>query len=574
MPIHNADIIRIFEEIADLLEIQQANTFRIRAYRNAARTLQSMDKDVAVLVEQHADLTQLPTIGKDLAAKIEEIVHTGQCQALTKLRQQLPASLPELLKIPGLGPKRVHALYHELDIHTPEQLLRAARDGRILALHGFGQKTVDALVRSIESHIRQKPRLKLAEAAHYAKPLAHYLQQHPGVDEVTIAGSYRRGKDTVGDIDLLVSAADSQPVMAHFTHYDEVAKVQSSGRTRASVVLKCGLQVDLRVVAKPSFGAALHYFTGSRSHNIELRRRAQQRGLKLNEYGVFRGDTQVAGATEDSVFKAVGLPWIPPELRENQGEIAAAEAGELPNLIELRHLQGDLHAHTRASDGHASLETMAAVAKQKGLRYLAITEHSQRLTVTHGLNAEQLRRQIDQINALNDTLEGITLLKGIEVDILEDGSLDLPDEVLGQLDLVIAAIHSKFHLSRQLQTERIIRAMQRPHFSILAHPTGRLLEQRDAYDVDMPRVIREARQRGCYLELNAHPERLDLLDTHCRMAKAEGVLISINSDAHHPNDFDNLTYGIGQARRGWLEKEDVLNTRSLRQVKRLLTQTL
>jgi DNA polymerase (family 10) len=574
MPVHNADIAKIFEEIAEILQIEGANPFRIRAYRNAAREVQTLGQELKTLVEKGEDLTLLPGIGKDLAAKIEEIVDTGECSSLQKLRKSLPPGLTDLLQIPGIGPRKVHALYHELDIHTPEQLLRAAKDGRLQTLHGFGEKTSQAIIKNIEAHIQQKHRMKLAVAAQYADALAAYLGKQKGVEQVIVAGSYRRCRETVGDIDILVCAENGKSVVNAFVDYDEVADVQTSGSQRSTVILKNGLQVDLRVIPGKSFGAALHYFTGSKSHNIEIRRRAQQRGLKVNEYGVFKGDKQIAGKTEDSVYKAIGLPWIPPELRENQGEIAAAEKNQLPHLIELKNLRGDLHAHTRATDGHHSLQEMAAAAKQAGLTYLAITEHSKHLGIAHGLTAERLLQQVDEIDALNEKLDGITLLKGIEVDILEDGSLDLPDTVLARLDLVIGAVHSNFTLSREQQTQRIIRAMQRPCFSILAHPTGRLLEQRDAYDVDMDRVIKAARQRGCYLELNAHPERLDLYDIHCRMAKAEGVLVSINSDAHSTSDFHNLKYGIGQARRGWLEKADVLNTRSLAQLRKLLGKTM
>lgn len=574
MPIHNENIANIFDEIANILEIEEANPFRIRAYRNAAREIQNLGRELNTLVAQGEDLTRLPAIGKDLAAKITEIVATGQCQALEKLRRELPPGVTDLLQIPGLGPRRVHALYHELDIHTPEQLLRAARDGRLEELHGFGPKTAETIIRNIEQHIRQKQRIKLATAARYAEPLAAFLRKQPGVEEVTVAGSYRRCRETVGDLDILVCAKQGKALIAAFIEYDEVATVQSQGTTRSTVVLRNGLQVDLRVVPRKSFGAALHYFTGSKAHNIALRRRAQQNGLKINEYGIFDGDKQVAGKTELSIYKTMGLPWIAPELRENQGEIEAAEQDKLPKLVELKDLKGDLHAHTTATDGHHSLKEMAMAAKDRGLSYLAITEHSRRLTVAHGLDEKRLLQQLDEIDALNDQLDGITLLKGIEVDILEDGDLDLPDALLGKLELVIGAVHSKFNLSREKQTERIIRAMQHPHFSILAHPTGRLLEQREPYDVDMSRIIAAARQRGCYLELNAHPERLDLLDTHCRMAREAGVLVSINSDAHSTSDFDNLIYGVGQARRGWLEKPDVLNTRSLTQLRKLLKQTL
>jgi DNA polymerase (family 10) len=574
MPVHNADITAIFEEIADLLEIGGANPFRIRAYRNAARILGDLPQEARQLVERGDDLTRLPGIGSDLAGKINEIVSSGHCSLLDRLRRETPPAVAELLKIPGLGPKRVKVLYHELEVQNIEQLHRAALDGRIRVLHGFGEKTEQNILQSLQAHASQSRRFKLATAAQYAETLHAFLQAIPGVQQVTVAGSFRRMRETVGDLDILVTATPGSPVMQRFTAYDEVAEVFSAGDTRASILLKCGMQVDLRAVAQSSYGAALHYFTGSKAHNIAIRRIAQQLGLKINEYGVFRGAQRIAGDSEESVYRAVGLPYIPPELREDRGEIEAARGGRLPKLVELPDLRGDLHAHSKASDGHDSLHDMALAAKALGLEYLAITEHSRRLTVAHGLDPLQLARQCDEIDRLNAQLDGITLLKGIEVDILEDGSLDLPDGVLARLDLVVGAVHSRFELSRAKQTERILRAMDHPHFTLLAHPGGRLIERRDPYDVDMLHIIRHARQRGCFLELNAHPERLDLLDSHCQSAKEEGVLVSINSDAHSTFDFTNLRYGVGQARRGWLEKFDVLNTRPLAALRKLLKRTM
>ncbi len=574
MPVHNADIASVFEEIADLLEIENANPFRVRAYRNAARQTEGMGVPVADMVAKGEDLTELPGIGDDLAAKIREIVETGKCQFLEKLRKKTPPTITELLKIPGLGPKRVRALYHELDVQTLEQLARAARDGRIRELPGFGAKTEQTVLDAISAHVTEQKRFKLAVAAQYAEPLKEYLEKIRAAKQVVIAGSYRRFRETVGDIDILVTAADSENVMDRLVSYDEVRDVLAKGTTRATVVLKSGLQVDVRVVDEDCFGAALQYFTGSKAHNIEIRRLAQQRKLKVSEYGVFKGKKRIAGDTEESVYRAVGLPWIPPELRENRGEIEAARAGKLPKLVEFADLKGDLHAHTKATDGHNTLREMAQAARQHGLEYLAITEHSRRLTVAHGLDPQRLRKQMLEIDRLNEELDGITLLKGVEVDILEDGHLDLPDDVLSELDLVIGAVHSKFNLSRTKQTERILRAMDHPHFSILAHPTGRLLDNREPYDVDMLKIIRKARERGCYLELNAHPERLDLLDVYCQMARDEEVLVAISSDAHRTQDFDNLAYGVGQARRGWLEKKDVLNTRPLKLLKPLLRRTI
>lgn len=573
MPVHNEDIAAVFDELADLLEIEGDNPFRIRAYRNGARSLRELGRDIGALVEAGEDITRLSGIGKNLAAKIHEYLESGHCQALDKLRRQLPADLTELLRLPGLGPKRVHALYHELDIHTREQLERAARDGRIQHLPGFGPKTETRILEALQAHSDSVPRFKLAVAGRYAESLLAYLKAGPGVGAVEIAGSYRRARETVGDLDILVTARNGRAVIEYFVAYDEVDKVVSSGTTRATVLLRSGLQVDLRVVAAVSYGAALYYFTGSRAHNIAVRALARKHGLKINEYGVFKGDKRIAGKTEAEVFKAVGLPWIPPELRENRGEIEAAHAGLLPRLVALEDLRGDLHAHTRASDGHQALADMAEAARQRGLEYLAITDHSKRLTVAHGLDSKRLLAQLEEIDAFNSADRGITLLKGIEVDILEDGSLDFADDILARLDVVIGAVHSRFELSRAKQTRRILRAMDNPCFTLLAHPGGRLIDRRPPYDADMTRIIRHARERGCYLELNAHPERLDLLDTHCQQARDAGVLVSINSDAHSSADFDNLRFGIGQARRGWLEKDNVLNTRPLAALRKLLAAT-
>ncbi len=575
MPVHNADIAAVFDEIADLLEIQGDNPFRIRAYRNAARTLRDMGVEVTDLLEQGVDLSRLPGIGKDLAGKIAEVARTGTLGQLQELRRQVPPGLTELLRLPGLGPKRVQALREHLGVEDLEALRRAAREGRIRELPGFGARTEQAILEALAQRPAEgQERLLLATAVQYAEPLAAWLRETPGVEQVVVAGSYRRARETVGDLDILAIAADREAVMERFTGYDEVGRVLSRGTTRSTVLLRSGLQVDLRVVGHESFGAALHYFTGSKAHNIAVRRLGQERGLKINEYGVFRGSRRVAGQTEESVFAAVGLPWIPPELREDRGEIEAAQAGRLPELVRLEDLRGDLHCHTKATDGRNSLEEMAEAARRAGLRYLAITEHSRRLTVAKGLDPKRLRQHLEAIDRLNERLRGITLLKGIEVDILEDGSLDLPDSALAELDLVVGAVHSKFHLSRERQTERILRAMDHRHFSILAHPSGRLLGERPPYEVDMERIIEGARQRGCFLELNAHPERLDLNDVYCKMAKEAGVLIAISSDAHSVLDLNNLRFGVGQARRGWLEARDVLNTRPLAELRRLLRRTM
>jgi DNA polymerase (family 10) len=574
MAIRNADIAAKFEEIADLLEIEAANPFRVRAYRNAARTLRGLRREAAAMLADGEDLSELPGIGKDLAGKIGEIVDTGSVALLDKLHKELPASLPALLDVPGLGPKRVKVLHETLGIETPEALAAAAKAGKLRRLAGFGAKTEARIFAALTAHESAARRFGLAEVTGLAETLVEHLRGAPGIGRVAVAGSYRRRRDTVGDLDILAIAAKAAPVMARFVAFDGIERVVSQGPTRSTVMLRGGLQVDLRVVAKESYGAALYYFTGSKAHNIAVRRLGQARGLKINEYGVFRGERRIAGETEESVFGAVGLPYIEPELREDRGEIEAARVGKLPRLVEAKDLKGDLHCHTMAGDGRDSLVEMAEAARERGLEYLAITEQSRRLGMAHGLDVKRLRRQMAEIDKLNGRLKGFTVLKGIEVDIPEDGRLDLPDEVLSDLDLVVGAVHGKFDLPRDKQTERLLRAMDHPGFTILAHPGGRLIGQREAMEIDMERVVEAAAARGCFLELNAQPERLDLTDIHCQMAKAAGVLVAISSDAHRSEDFDRLGFGIGQARRGWLGKADVLNSRSLAKLRPLLARTM
>jgi DNA polymerase (family 10) len=567
VPKTNADLAAAFEQIADLLDLQQANPFRIRAYRNAARLVGELKLDLVAQVQQGKPLPRLPGIGPDLKGKIEEFARAGHLVLLDRLRKEIPAGVAEMLQLPSLGPKRVRALYEELHVTSLAQLARAARDGRIHGLPGFGAKTEARILEAIDAHGGRPQRLKLVAAAQYAAALLDWMRRAPGVSEAVAAGSLRRSRETVGDLDLLACAADGAAVCRHLLAYPEVAEVRASGEKRATVVLTSGLQVDLRVVPQSSFGAALMYFTGSKAHNIRLRALAMERGLKLNEYGLFEGRKAVAAATEEQVYRALGLPWIAPELREDRGEIEAALKNRLPKLIEPGDLRGDLHAHTNWSDGTASIEAMANAAKAHGLSYLAISDHSRRLAVAHGLDPVRLAKQCAEVEAANRRLEGIELLTGIEVDVLEGGDLDLPDAVLAPLDVVIAAVHSKFDLSRAAQTRRMLAALEHPNVKILAHPVGRLIDRREPYDVDMPAVIRKCKARGVALELNAHPERLDLTDLACRMAKDEGAKIVINSDAHAEHEFDNLAFGIGQARRGWIEKDDVINSRSLREVR-------
>ena len=574
MPIYNIDIAAVFDEIADFLEIGGENPFRIRAYRNAARTVRALGPELRDMVNQNEDLTQLPGIGKELAAKMVEILETGTANALKKLQALHPQTIRDLLKIPNLGPKRVRILYQDLSIHDLEQLIEAAQAGRISDLPGFGTKTEKQILAAAESFVAKEQRFKIADVKPHVDSLTNYLEGLPGVNEVIVAGSYRRSKETVGDLDILVTARKDSPVMDRFVEHEDVHKILSKGTTRSSLVLRTGLQVDLRLVAQKSYGAALQYFTGSQAHNIAIRRIGRQKGLKINEYGVFTIEKCVAGKTEESVYKALDLPFIPPELREGCGEIEAAREGRLPKLVELADIKGDLHIHTDYTDGRNSLREMAMAAQQRGLQYLAITEHSDRLKIAGGLDPPKLLKQMEEIDCLNEELSGITILKGIEVEILEDGRLDLPDSVLGKLDLVVGTIHNQLNLSMQKQTRRILRGMDHSHFTFLAHPSGRLINEREPYKVDMIQVIRKARERGCFLELNANIRRLDLYDTYCKIAREEGVLVAINSDAHNIAALDHLQFGVGQARRGWLEKNDVLNTRPLNELRKLLKQTM
>jgi len=571
----NEDIARSFDEVADILELKDDNPFRIRAYRNAARTLRGLGNEIGDMLRQGQDLTELPGIGEDLAEQIAEMVHTGRLAKLDEIASTAPHLALELSRLPGIGPKRAMGLCKELGARDLHDIQKAAESGRIGNLRGFGAKLQQSLLDNLNAAMqRGSPRYKLAAVEGYADAMLSYLGRAPGFLAGTVAGSFRRRKETVGDLDIIVAARDCKAVIDWFIRAPEVARVISAGPTRSAVAFRSGLQIDVRAVPKESYGAALVYFTGSKAHNIALRRLAQERGLKINEYGVFRAEKAISGKTEESVYAAVGLPLIEPELREDQGEIEAATQGNLPDLVKLDDIQGDLHVHTNETDGTQTLEVMASEAGKQGLRYIAVTDHSRRLTVAHGLSVDRLLAQIDRIDALNARTAGVTVLKGVEVDILENGALDLPDSVLGRLDLVVGAIHSHFGLSSPKQTERILRAMDRPHFTILAHPTGRLLLEREGYDVDMTRVIRAARARGCFLELNAHPDRLDINDKHCRMAKAEGVLVSVNSDAHRIEHFANLRFGVGQARRGWLERKDVLNARPLSALRRLLKATM
>ncbi|KAB0632379.1 phosphoesterase [Burkholderia stagnalis] len=575
MTIHNAECAAVFAEIADMLEIQGANPFRVRAYRNAARTIADYGRDIPTMIANGDDLGRIPSIGVDLASKLREIAATGTCELQQTLRHALPAAIVGLLDVQGLGAKRVKALHDALHVDTLEQLKAAAKEGRVRELPGFGAKTEAHLLDALDARLQHaQQRFLLPFAEQCLAPLLECLRAVPGAGDTVPAGSFRRRRETVGDLDILVTARDPAAITDAFVGYGEVARVLARGATRSSVVLKSGIQVDLRVVDADAFGAALVYFTGSKAHNIVLRRLAQAGGLKINEYGVFRGDERIAGATEASVYESIGLHWIPPELREDHGEIDASRAGRLPALVERKHLRGDLHAHTDASDGHDGLRAMAQAARARGLAYLAITDPVRQPGAARGVDRERLARQIDEIDRLNASFDDFVLLKGVEAEILEDGSLGVPDDMLGRLDLVVGAMYDGLDLPRAAQTERVLRAMDHPHFTILAHPTGRVLGENDGCDLDLPRVIEHAHARGCFLELDAQPQRLDLADIWCREAARAGVLVSIDSDARSAHALDDLGLGVDQARRGWLTRPDVLNTRTLAQLRPLLARTM
>ena len=562
MAVHNASIAETLRHVADLLEIEGANPFRVRAYRRAALTIEDLPQSAAKMVAEGKTLVGLPGIGKDLAGKIAEIVNTGRLGSLSEIEARTPTTLTALTTVPGLGPKRVHRLHEAFGIKTLKDLERAARAHKLRELRGFTAKTEEKILAEIERGKEHEQRFKIATAEDFAQTLCAYLQADPHIGRVIVAGSYRRRKDTVGDLDILVTCAKGQAAVDHFVAYDEVAKIIAKGSTRATVMLRSGIQVDLRVVPARSYGAALHYFTGSKSHNIAIRKLGMARGLKINEYGVFRDGKRVGGRTEEEVFAAVKLPYIEPELREDRGEIQAAFAGKLPKLISLEDICGDLHVHTKASDGKSSLREMVEAAKARGYEYVAITDHSKHATVARGLDEKRLSKQLDEIEKLSEEFGDFHILKSSEVDILADGKLDLSDTLLKRLDVVVAAVHYKFELDARKQTERMLRAMDNKYLSILAHPSGRLLGEREAYPVDLERVIEGAKDRGVALELNAHPARLDLDDVHCKLAKEFGAKLVISTDAHSTFGLDTMRFGIGQARRAWLERKDVLNTQS------------
>jgi DNA polymerase (family 10) len=567
----NQEIAAVFEHVADLLEFQGANAFRVRAYRNAARTLEGLPESAAdIVADPERSLTDIEGIGKDLAEKATTLVETGSLPMLEELLAEIPESVLAILRVPGLGPKRAAQLHRELKIATLDELREACLSHKVRELKGFGAKTEDSILQGLDIASEAERRILWIEADHHVQKILAYMKTCKAVQQIAPAGSYRRGKETVGDLDFLVVAKDVKAVMDHLAAYEGVTSILARGDTKMSLRLADGVQVDLRAVPAESFGAALQYFTGSKEHNIVLRGRAKSRGLKINEYGVFRGEESIAGRTEEEVYATLDLPCFPPELREDRWEFDWADAGKLPILIELGDIRGDLHTHSTWTDGQASIEEMAAAAKTRGLKYIAVTDHSKRVAMVGGLDGDRLRQQWAEIDKLNERLSGITVLKGIEVDILERGGLDLPDDVLAEADWVVASVHYGQQQSREQITGRVLDALANPHVSAIAHPTGRMLLQRKAYEIDMEAVMRAARDHGKMLELNAHPKRLDLDDVACAAAKGFGVPIVISTDSHRPEGLDAMRCGVQQARRGGLTKSDVANTRTWPQLKKML----
>ncbi|MEK6614028.1 MAG: DNA polymerase/3'-5' exonuclease PolX [Candidatus Binatota bacterium] len=562
----NTELAQIFREIALYLEMKE-EPFKPRAYEKVAYSLEALEEPVGEIYRRGGvkALRAIPGVGQAIAEKIEEVIQTGRLRYYEELKKEVPVDVRGLTAIEGIGPKSVKLLYEKLAIKTAADLEKAAREGKIRGLPHFGEKMEQKILKGIEFLKQGSGRFPLGSALPLIGEIEQRLRELPEVEEVVVAGSTRRWKETIGDADILAISRKPEKVMEFFVSMSEVMHVQGQGKTKSTVKLKNGMDVDLRVVPKESFGAALNYFTGSKDHNVALRKIAQEKGLKLNEYGLFRGNKRIAGKTEEEIYKALGLAFIPPELRENQGEIEAAQKGELPNLVGYRDLRGDLQTQTTWTDGANSIAEMAEEAKRLGLEYIAITDHTKGLAMTGGSDEKKLLKQMAEIDKINRSLKGITILKGAEVNINKDGTLDIKDEVLAQLDVVGIAVHSHFNLPKREMTERIVRAMRNPHADILFHPTGRVIQKREPYDVDMDALIKTAKETGTVLEIDAYPDRLDLKDGHIRKAVEAGVKLAVDSDAHSVNHMRFLEFGVAQARRGWAEKKDVINTRPLKE---------
>ena len=568
---HNSDVALMFDELADLLEIQGANPFRVRAYRNAARTIEHLSESIAdVARDPGRNLQEFSGIGKDLADKIATIVETGRLPMLDELRQEIPQGVLHMMRLPGVGPKKAAVLFKELSITTLDELKAAADAGKIAKLKGFGKKTEETIRANIGAAAAKGRRVLLVDAKAEAEAIVRSLLLLEAVDQASVAGSCRRSMDTVGDLDVLATSSDSLAAMNMLAAHPRVEAVLSRGDTKQRVRLRSGIELDLRVVPTESFGAALQYFSGSKEHNIVIRRRGLDRGLKINEYGVFRDEELVAGRTEEEVYASVGLPWIPPELRENRGEIERAEQGTLPQLVELGDIVGDMHMHTTATDGTASIREMAEAARDRGLKYIAITDHSKRVSMARGLDAQRLRQHWKEIDKVRAEVSGIEILRGVECDIVENATMDLPDDVLAEADWVIAVLHYGLKQPREQINKRLMTAIRCPHVHIIGHMTGRLLGRRDPADVGVDEILKAAADHGVMMEINAHPNRLDLNDVHAAAARDRGIPIVISTDAHSTIGLNVMQYGVFQARRAGLEKQDVANTRSWAQFKKLM----
>lgn len=561
MSMLNVEFALIFREISLNLEMQGVQ-FKPRAYEKVAYTLEALEEPLPEIYKRGGikALREVPGVGEAIAEKIEEIIQTGKLTYYEELRRKTPVDIRALTAIEGVGPKMVKVLYEKLKVKDVSDLERVAHIGKIRGLPHFGEKMEQKILRGIEFLKQGSGRVTLGAALPLILEIHGRLRELSDVGEVEVAGSIRRRKETVGDADILAISSRPEKVMEFFVSMPEVAHVLGKGNTKAMIKLKNGLDVDLRVVPEESFGAALNYFTGSKDHNVALRRIAQEQGLKLNEYGLFRGSQRIAGKTEEEIYQVLGLSFIPPEIREDQGEIEAAKKGDIPDLVGYQDLRGDLQIQTTWTDGANSIEEMAEEARRLGLEYIAITDHTKGLAMMGGSDEKKLLRQMAMIEEINRSLKGITVLKGAEVNINKDGSLDIKDEVLAELDVVGIAVHSHFNLPRREMTERIKRAMRNPHADILFHPTGRVIQKREPYDVDMDEIIRTAKETGTVLEVDAYPDRLDLKDEHVRKAIEAGVKLVIDSDAHSVNHMRFLEFGVAQARRGWARKNDILNT--------------
>jgi len=557
----NIELSRIFEQIAKILKIKGENPFKIRAYEKITLVLENLPIDIETIYQQ-GGLNNIPGVGTGIAKKIEEFLTTGQLEYYEKLKTTIPAGVVELLDISEVGPKTAKLLYEQLEIDNIDKLEKAVREHQIKDLPGMGEKSETNILRGIELYKRRKERFLLGRALPLAEEMVGSLSQLKETNKISFAGSLRRKKETIGDIDILVTSQNPEKIMRTFISLPQVREILAEGPTKSSIITKDDLHIDVRVVEPISFGAALQYFTGSKAHNIKLRELALKRGLKINEYGVFEVESgnRIAGEKEEEVYQALNLPFIPPELREDRGEIEAAQENKLPQLVEYSQIKGDLHLHTKWSDGAHTIRQMAEAAQKRGYKYIAITDHSQSLKFAGGLIEERLREQVEEIQKLNQELKDFTILSGIEVDIKSDGSLDFSDEILSKLDVVIAAIHSGFKQESKIITERIIKALQNRFVNIIAHPTGRLIGYRESYQVDINEMMEVAVKTGTILEINAYPERLDLNDIYCRMAKEKGVQLAIETDAHSIEGLTFMDLGVAVARRGWLEEKEVINT--------------